>query len=267
MRALPVFVQDLREGARSLLGWTIGLVAVMLVYLPFYGMMGGDDNREMRDLIASLPPAFVETLGYEDMFSGPGYVQATIFGLLGFVLTTIAAVAWGARAIAGDEETGTLELTLAHRISRERVVLERSLSILVRLLALGLAMGVVLLLVAGPFDLSLEAGNIAAGVAALVALVLTSAMAGVAAGAVVGRRAVALASGAGLAVAGYVANAVGGQSERFAWLVDISPFAWAYGNDPLKNGWDLGGLGLLVGLSVILLAVAVLAFRRRDVGT
>jgi ABC-2 type transport system permease protein len=265
MRTLPVFVQDLREGGRALLGWSIGLVVVMLVYLPFYGMMGG--NREMQDLIETLPPAFVETLGYEDMFSGPGYVQATIFGLLGFVLTTIAAVSWGARAIAGDEETGTLELTLAHRVSRERVVLERSLSILVRLLALGLVVGVMLLLVGGPFDLDLDGGNIAAAVAALVALVLTTAMAAVAAGAVIGRRTVALASGAGLAVAGYVANAVGGQSERFAWLVDISPYAWAYGNDPLKDGWDLGGLGLLLALSAVLLGVAVLAFRRRDVGT
>lgn len=264
MSALPVFVQDLHEGARSLLGWAIGLVVVMMVYLPFYELMGGS---EIQDLLDVLPPALVETIGYEQMASGPGYVQAAILGLLGFVLGTIAAVGWGARAIAGDEETGTLELTLAHRVSRERLVLERALGILVRLAALGVVVAVVLLVAAGPFGLELDAGNVLAAVTAFVLLLLTTAMAALAAGAVVGRRAVALAAGAGLAVAGYVGDAVGGQVDSWGWLQDISPFAWAYGRDPISEGWDLGGLGLLLALSAVLLGVAVLAFRRRDIGT
>ncbi|MGM0385387.1 MAG: ABC transporter permease subunit [Actinomycetota bacterium] len=265
MSRLPVFVQDLREGKRSLLGWALGLVTVMLIYLPFFEMMGGSD--EIRDLLDMLPPALVETIGYDQMFTGPGYAQATILGLLGFILGTIAAVSSGARAIAGDEETGTLELTLAHRVSRERLVLERSLGILVRLVVLGVVVAVVLLVTSGPFGLDLAPGNVLAAVTAFVLLLLTTAMTALAAGAVVGRRVVALAAGTGLAVAGYVGDAVGGQVESWGWLRDISPFAWAYGTQPISAGWDVGGLGLLVVLSVVLLGAAVLAFRRRDVGT
>ncbi|NCD20131.1 MAG: ABC transporter permease [Actinobacteria bacterium] len=265
MSRLPVFAQDLREGRRSLIGWALGLIVVMMIYLPFFELMGGSD--EIRDMLDMLPPALVETVGYDQMFTGPGYAQATILGLLGFILGTIAAVGWGARAIAGDEETGTLELTLAHRVSRERLVLERALGILVRLLVLGVVVAVVLVATSGPFGLDLVAGNVLAAVTAFVILLLTTAMAALAAGAVVGRRVVALAAGTGLAVFGYVGDAVGGQAAGWGWLQDISPFAWAYGGDPITDGWDLGGLALLLALSAVLLGAAVLAFRRRDVGT
>ncbi|NCD16693.1 MAG: ABC transporter permease, partial [Actinobacteria bacterium] len=93
MSRLPVFVQDLREGRRSLIGWSLGLIVVMMIYLPFFGIMGGDS--EIRELVESLPPALVEALRYDQMFTGPGYAQATILGLLGFALGTIAAVSWG----------------------------------------------------------------------------------------------------------------------------------------------------------------------------
>lgn len=265
MSRLPVFVQDLREGRRSLIGWSLGLIVVMMIYLPFFGIMGGDS--EIRELVESLPPALVEALRYDQMFTGPGYAQATILGLLGFALGTIAAVSWGARAIAGDEETGTLELTLAHRVSRERLVLERALGILVRLVVLGVVVAVVLLATSEPFGLDLVAGNVLAAVTAFVLLLLTTAMAALAAGAVVGRRVVALAAGTGLAVFGYVGDAVGGQAAGWGWLQDISPFAWAYGNSPITDGWDPGGLALLLALSGVLLVGAVVAFRRRDVGT
>ncbi|MDX5398657.1 MAG: ABC transporter permease, partial [Actinomycetes bacterium] len=115
--------------------------------------------------------------------------------------------------------------------------------------------------------LGLAAGNVLAAVTAFVLLLVTSAMAALAAGAVVGRRVVALAAGAALAVFGYVGDAVGGQSAGWGWLQDVSPFAWAYGRDPISEGWDVGGLALLLALSAVLLGVAVLAFRRRDVGT
>ena len=98
MRApLPVFRGWLAEGWRGLIGWAIGLTAVALVYLPLFPTM---QSPELSGLIETLPPELVRTLGYENITSGAGYAQATFFGLIGFVLMTIAGIGWGASFIA-----------------------------------------------------------------------------------------------------------------------------------------------------------------------
>jgi ABC-2 type transport system permease protein len=45
----------------------------------------------------------------------------------------------------------------------------------------------------------------------------------------------------------------------------LSPFYYYIGADPLVNGLNLGHVAVLLGLIVVLLAVALLAFQRRDV--
>ena len=99
MRApLPVLRGWLAEGWRGLLGWSIGLTAVGLVYLPLFPSM---QSPELSGLMDSLPPELVRTLGYENITSGAGYTQATFFGLIGFVLITIAGISHEGRPAGG----------------------------------------------------------------------------------------------------------------------------------------------------------------------
>jgi len=91
-------------------------------------------------------------------------------------------------------------------------------------------------------------------------------MVGIAAGALTGRRGWATGAAAGVAVASYALNAVANQSTDLDWLHSWSPYAWAFHNAPLSDGADWGGLGLLYGVSAVLLAIAVVALNKRDVG-
>jgi ABC-2 type transport system permease protein len=113
--------------------------------------------------------------------------------------------------------------------------------------------------------LSIEPANLVAEAAALLGLGLLVAAVGVAVGALTGRRAWATTASAGVAVAGYALNAVANQSTDFDWLHAWSPYAWAFGNSPLSDGVDWGGLGLLYGASAVLVGVAVIALNRRDI--
>src|SRR3546814_7700305 len=119
----------------------------------------------MQQIIDSLPEQLVKTLGYEQIASGPGYVQGTFFGLIGFLLLTIAATSWGSGAIAGAEESGKLELTLAHAVGRGAYALEVALAGLVRLIVLGLVAGVIILALNDPAELGLEPADVVAGTA------------------------------------------------------------------------------------------------------
>jgi ABC-2 type transport system permease protein len=262
VQVLPVFRRAIADSWRSLIGWTIGVVGVLFMYLPLFPSLGG---AEMEEMIANLPEEMVKTLGYEQIGTGAGYAQGTFFGLIGFLLLTIAAISWGSDAIAGAEESGKLELTLAHGVGRVQYALESALAVLVKLLWLAAVATVLILLLNEPSELGLEPAHVVAASAALVGLTMLSAGFALAVGALTGRRSIATTAGAGVAVLGYVFNAIANQSEDAEPLRAASPYAWAYQNTPLLDGADWGGLGLLWGLAVLLVAVSVVALRRRDI--
>lgn len=259
---LPVFRRWLAEGWRGLLGWSLGLAVVALVYLPLFPSM---QSPELSGLMDSLPPELVRTLGYENITTGAGYAQATFFGLIGFVLITIAGIGWGAAFVAGAEESGRLELTLAHGVGRVQYALESAAALTVKLLTLGLVAWVVVWAVNGPGELGLDAVNLLAATKAWVGVGLLSATAALAAGALSGRPIWGIGAGAGVAVTGYVLQAIANNSEDLDGLRVISPFDWAFGEAPLANGMDWTGLALLWGGSALLIALATVGLARRDV--
>ncbi|MFC7341988.1 ABC transporter permease subunit [Saccharopolyspora griseoalba] len=263
VKPFPIFRRSIAESRRAVLGWAIGLTAFACLYLPLFPTFGGSGSQ-MAQMIDALPPTLVKTLGYQDIASGAGYAQSTFFGLMGFVLTTIAAISWGAAAIAGAEETGRLELTLAHGVSRTRQVLEASASVAVRVALLGLFAVLLVLALNGPSELELVPINVlAAGVALASVAFLTGAVA-LAVGAATGRHAWATIAGAIVAIGGYATNAIANQSADLDWLHAISPYAWAWQEEPLESGWPLPGLSALWIACAVLVVLTAWSLNRRD---
>lgn len=261
-KPLPVFRHAIADSWRSLIGWTIGVIGVLFMYLPLFPSLGG---AEMEEMIANLPAEMVETLGFEQIATGAGYAQGTFFGLVGFLLLTTAATSWGSAAIAGAEESGQLELNLAHGVGRAQYALESALAVLARLLWLGTVAALIVIALNEPSELGLEPAHVVAASIALVGLTMLSAAFALAVGALTGRRSVATAAGAAVAVLGYVFHAIANQSEDAEPLRAVSPYAWAYQNTPLIDGADWGGLGLLWGLTTLLVVVSALALRKREI--
>lgn len=259
---LPLFAKAARDTWPGLVGWAAAIAGMTLVYLPLHRSFG---DASIAQVMESMPQGLIKALNYDLMASGPGYVQATIYGLLGFAFLTIAAVGWGGQAVGGDEEAGRLELTLAHAVSRSQVVLERALAMTLKVIILaGVTLALVLAL-NGPADLGIDVGNALETSVVFAALALLSGAMALCVGAWTGRRVPAIVAGAAVAVLGYALNALGNQGDNLEWMYTFSPYHWAYGNQPLVNGADWGGFGLLAGLSVALVALALVGLNRRDV--
>lgn len=259
---LPVFWRNLRESWRGLAGWTLGLAAVCFLYLPLFPSLGG--NGQMADLIKSLPKQLVDTIGYNQISTGAGYTESTFYGLMGFLLFTIAAVSWGSQAIAGWEESGRLELDLAHGIGRAQYAGEQALAILVKLAWLGASSALIIWALNGPAKLGLNGAHLVGAAASLVGLSLLHAYVGLLVGGLTGRRSWALGAAAGVAVLGYVLQAVAKQSSDLEWLRNLSPYSWVYRQSPLADGADLGMLAVTWGVAVACAIGAMLALRARD---
>lgn len=251
----------LHGARRGLAGWAVGLAAVSTLYLSFYGIMGED----LTTYTDSLPGGMIDTFGFQDLTSAAGFAQSTIYGLLGPILLLIAGMTRGVGAIAGDEASGALETEVSAAAARQDVYLGRALGLTGFVLALGLVVALVTVVINGPSGLDLPLGRILAGAAALTLLALVHAMIAFAVGAATGRTDLALGVTVIVAVLGWFANNLG---PRLAdWVQPLSPWDWAYGDQPLATGPDWTGLGLLAALTVAALAVGLLRFPRRDLGT
>lgn len=261
--ALPVLRRALRESWRGTLGWTIGVAAVLFMYLPLFPSIGG--NGQMQQIIESLPPDLVGTLGFDEIGTGAGYTQGTFYGLIGFLLLTIAATSWGASAIAGAEESGRLELDLAHSVGRVGYALESAAAILIKLVCLGVFAGVVVALLNEPAQLGIEPIRIVDTTVVFVGLAMLAGSSALFVGALLGRRSWGIATGAGIAVAGYAFNAIANQVEAAEWLRIISPYSWAFHQPPLAEGLSPSGAIVLWAVSLAFVAASAWALRRRDV--
>lgn len=258
-----IWTKTLWDQRRSLLGWGIGMLAVSLIYGAFYPFAA---TPEYADLIENLPPGLAEAMGWEDIASPAGYLGSTVFGILGPILTIIFAIGTGARAIAGDEENGSLELLIAHPVTRTRVVLHRALALGIALVVAGLVVFGAILAIRGPIDLDLPTVHIAGAGLQLALLAAVFGTLALLVGAITGRRSLVIGVTAVVAVVTYLANGLAPQVEAIAWTQKLSPFYWYAGTPTLRDGLDPVNALLAAGATAVFLTGAVVAFNRRDVG-
>jgi ABC-2 type transport system permease protein len=259
-----IWTKTLWDHRRALLGWAVGLLAVTLIYGGFYPFVATPSYAELMD---NLPPGLAEAMGWDDISSPAGYLGATVFGILGPVLTIVFSIGTGARAIAGEEENGHLELLIAQPVTRTEVVVQRAFALLVALLSLGLVVWLGMVALRGSIDLEIPLAHLAAASLNLALLGATFGALALFVGGFTGRRGLVIGVSAGVAVLAYLANGVAPQVEAIAWMQELSPFHWFDGSATLRDGFRLGDTALLAGVAVALVMGAAVAFSRRDVGT
>ncbi|MDO8122221.1 ABC transporter permease subunit [Isoptericola sp. b490] len=253
----------LRARRRGIGWWSVAVAGVAALYALFFPMMQTMDTDAM---LASFPEAVVNALGWDALSSGAGYLHMTVFGLVGMAVLVACAVGAGARLIAGEEEAGLLELELAAPVSRTRVYLERLVVLLAAVALPVLATLVVLAVLDAVLAMEIPIGHLAGACLALWLFGVTIGAVSYAVGALTGRRGIALATGAGLAVLAYFASWAGPLAD-LDWLASISPYWWYAGHRPVVNGLDVSGMGLLVTLTGVAVATGFWGFLRRDTAT
>lgn len=258
-----VFGKSLWDQRRGILTWTLAIPAVGVLYAAFWPLM---DNPEMAAVLEAYPPELLEALGFTDITSPAGYLGATTFGLLGPILALIFGATLGGRAIAGDEEAGRLDVLLAHPVERWQVLLQRFAAVVVAITLPMIVLLVALLIASGPaqFD-SIGPARLAAATTHLGVLGLFFGSLALAAGALTGSRGPAWGAVALVGVLGYIANTLGPSIEAISWSQSFSPFYYYSVGKPLGNGVQVDDLLVLLAGVGVLVAAALIGFRRRDI--
>lgn len=259
-----VLSKTLWENRRGVVAWPLSVAAVGAMYAAFWPTI---DTPEMQQAMSSFPQALLEAMNYTDMTSAAGYVGSAVYGLLAAALVAVMTITQGARAVAGEEEDGVLELLLAHPVSRARLALERFAALAVTMALTAVVLWVTMVALSGPARLEgVSAGEFAAASIQLALFGLALGSVAFAVGAATGRRGWAVSAAAAVTVLGYLANGVFPQFEPLRWTRNVTPWDWYVGGAPLRNGLQLGDCGLLLTTTALLVAVGTWAFTRRDIG-
>ncbi|HEY3692895.1 MAG TPA: ABC transporter permease subunit [Pseudonocardiaceae bacterium] len=256
-----VFTKTVWDQRRALIVWAIATAAVGALYASFYPQLAGG---AMANLMANFPQGLKDAFHLDDLTSAAGYLQSTPFGLLVPMVIMFYGITTGTRAIAGDEESGHLDVLLTHPVSRPRLVLQRFAALFAGALLISLVVFLAMLAIRS--SAQLDTVTVAGFAAQCVNVALLGTVFGalaIALGAAIGRRVIVLTITAAVGVLTYAANTFGAQLGA-PWTRTLSPFYYYIGSEPLKGGSSWADATILGAATVVLLAAGAWAFTNRD---
>jgi ABC-2 type transport system permease protein len=266
-----VFGKALRDSRRAtiVVGVVMGLTLIGVSQAIVSEFTTVASRKELGDLIRSVPPILqglagkpvnVETLG--------GYVQykyGTFFPLIASLWSILAL----SGTLAAEARRGSLEFVAAAPMTRRRIALEKLFG---HLVPLAIASGLIFISVAvvGGAVAKLPGDEISVAAAAGYALWLG--LLALASGSVAFAIAPFLGRGAAVGIAGavmfggFIVNGYQAVIPTLAPLANLTWFGWTTNHIPLAGLYDWPSLVVVAAVTLILLAVGVEAFVRRDIG-
>ena len=258
-----VFSKTLRDQRKALAWWAVGFAGAILLYSSFWPSVR-DNAAQFNEYLRKLPDFLKNLLGQIDYTTPEGYLQSELFTFLAPILLIVYAIGAGARAVAGEEEAGSLDLLLSVPIRRRRVLVDKFAAMLGATFLLTIVMWVSVVAFGPLFDLRVGLGGFTAMSLNTFLLGMVFGSLALAIGSATGRRSVAIGVPSGLAVATFIVNTLGPSVEWLDPFRLLSPFYYYSDGNPILNGLDPVHALVLVGISAASFVYAWWAFERRD---
>ncbi|MCL4458318.1 MAG: ABC transporter permease [Chloroflexi bacterium] len=264
MKLTSLFIKTLRDERGSILSYGCGLALFAAWCVTLFPSISR--FPELDALVQSYPAlakAFIGEL--PNLTSIEGFLSVEFFNLLLPLLGAVFVIIEGTSFIAGEEDRGTLDLLLSNPIPRWRTVLEKfaALVVAVALIALLIIVGFVISLAIVRVNIGYD--RVLAATVGAIPLILTIAGYSLLGSCLLPSRKSAALMATGLTVVFYFLNSLAVLVEfleRFRWA---SIFYYYNGYSILTVGLNWAHLGLLLGLTTLLVLVSVWAFDRRDI--
>ena len=260
-----IFLKTLRDQRRSLLLWGGYLVALAVIMALAYPTIRS--MTSFNQYLSQLPEGLKEMFGAGliDYTSPVGYFSTELFSFMVPLLLLVFGVGFGANAIAGDEEKGTLVFLLANPVSRQRVVVEKFGVMTVSMILLGFFFWAGLAISVLAMNINISLLGLAEATLGAVLLGLVFASISFLAGCIKGNKGMSMGIAVGLAVLTYLLNTLGGIVNGLKNYRFLSPFYHYMEPDTLANGLSPMHILVLLGLIIVFFVFSIPAFIRRDI--
>jgi ABC-2 type transport system permease protein len=256
-----LILHELRARWKSILGWTLGLIALGATYIGVW--------PSAADEMASLADIEIYALLGIQMQTFEGYIGSVIVQFVP-VLLGIYAILVGTRTLAGEEDRGTLELVLAQPIRRWQIVSIKTLSIALSMAVIvvlsGLGNAAVFHVIRDQIDTQVTPMQLFTSVLSGWPISMAFAMISLFLGALLPTRRLASMVAAVVVIASYFAETLTGFVSSLEAVEAASLFTYFdSGPTVFTEGVKWGDMGILLGVGAVFYLLALLAFHGRNV--
>lgn len=274
-----IYRRWMRDRRRSTVVWTLGLVLIIVATAAFYPSLS-DSTGESLDGSSGAMSSLLGLSPGIDPSTPLGFLWIGLYANIVPWMLMALGIALGTAAIAGDEDTGTLEYMLARPITRTAIAWSRLAAVLTVLFVVSILSALSLIVSIPLFDLGnavtttapdgststaagATAGDVLAGTFAAFAVAVGISGVAFLIGGITGRKNVTMGAASGIAIAGYVFYTLSQMTSSLDFLTWISPWRWYIDDVMLINGLDWDVL-LPFGLAALCGLIGWQAFLRRD---
>jgi ABC-2 type transport system permease protein len=253
---------DLYTRRRSTLWYAVGIALYMLVIVALYPSF--KHSAELNKLTQGNSPLAALFGATGTLTSPAGWMNVNAYANFLPLIMLLLTIGYGAGAIAGQNEDGTLGLLVVLPLARQRILAGKVATMVTQALILDLTVAACVYVGRG-FQLALDPWHVATATLAVLLLGLDLGLIALALGAATDSRGTAIGATSALAALCYLISSLAPVVHWIHPLRYASLFYWAVGNQQLTNGAGPGSLAVLLAVAIAAAIAANTAFRRLDV--
>ncbi|HZK48890.1 MAG TPA: ABC transporter permease subunit [Thermoleophilia bacterium] len=254
---------QLRSRMRSTIVWSLSLGLLGTLYVALFPTMKGQLDQYM----SALPEEYLAFLGLgtSSMSTLAGFLSIEMHSIIAPLALAFLPIIMGARAIAGAEETKSLDVLLSNPLPRWMIVACAFLTMVVELGIIVLALALLILVPTLMVGESLSVANLFAGSLNLIPFCLFFGGLALLFSAAFRRPGLAIAIPGAVLVASYVLDGLAAAIDAIAGLRPLSIF-YHYGS-AIETGMPWGSAAVITLFAVAFAGSAMALFYRRDIYT
>ncbi|MGH2882572.1 MAG: ABC transporter permease [Solirubrobacteraceae bacterium] len=257
-----IALYDLYNRRRSTIWYAVGIGLYMLAIVALYPSF--KHSTELNKLTQGNSP-LAALFGATGRLTSPaGWMNVNAYANFLPLIMLLLTIGYGASAIAGQNENGTLGLLAVLPLSRRGILAGKITTMITQALILTLTV-IACMYIGRAFELTLDPAHVATATLAVLLLAIDFGLIALAVGAATGSRGTATGLASALAAISYLISSLAPVVHWIKPLRYASPFYWAVGNQQLTNGTTPGALAALLAIAIAAALTANITFQRLDI--
>ena len=253
----------LRRSRGALIGWGIGLAVLGIMMGSFFDMMAS--STDLIGAFVESMPEFAEIFDIGGMGTPIGWLDIEYFSFMPLIIGLFATGA-GASLLARDEERGTLDLILAHPVSRTTLFWGRFLATtLVTIILLLISWASLLLPMTWSEKFTIPVFELLLPFVSLFGILMFFMTLALLLSMLLPARSMANMLTAMLVVASFFITLLSGAINQLERAADFSPMTYLETAAAIEDGLNLTWFGVFLAIDLVLALISWQLFQRRDV--
>ncbi len=253
----------LRRSRGAIIGWGIGLAVLSIMMGSLFDMM--TNSGDLIEAYVESLPELTEMFDFGGMSTPIGWLDVEYFSFVPLIIGLFAAGV-GASMLARDEERGTLDLILAHPVSRTTLFWGRFLATtLVIIILLLICWASLLLSMTWSENFTIPAFELLLPFVSLFGILMLFMTLALLFSMLLPARSMASMLTAMLVVASFFVTLLSGVVDQLVRAAEFSPMTYLETAAAIEDGLNLTWFGVFLAIDLVLALISWQLFQRRDV--